>query len=145
MRPGHLDQLVYIPLPDYLSRVSIFKANLRKCPVDPLVDVEKLAKVRASQFLFFFSDGCLSLYPFSYDLHMKFAFFKLFSYDLHKKFAFLIFFSVLHRLLKGFQALILLKFASVQRKMRFVKILVLMFNEPRTSKRQKKVAEVISL
>ena len=24
-RPGHLDQLVYIPLPDYASRLSIFK------------------------------------------------------------------------------------------------------------------------
>jgi len=43
-RPGHLDQLVYIPLPDLLSRISIFKANLRKCPVDPGVDVIKLAK-----------------------------------------------------------------------------------------------------
>lgn len=43
MRPGHLDQLVYIPLPDYGSRVSIFKANLRKCPLDPGVDIEKLA------------------------------------------------------------------------------------------------------
>ena len=29
-RPGRLDQLIYIPLPDYDSRVSIFEANLRK-------------------------------------------------------------------------------------------------------------------
>jgi transitional endoplasmic reticulum ATPase len=43
-RPGRLDQLIYIPLPDYLSRVSIFQANLRKCPVAPDVDVEKMAK-----------------------------------------------------------------------------------------------------
>ena len=43
-RPGRLDQLIYIPLPDYPSRVSIFKANLRKCPVAPDVDVEKMAK-----------------------------------------------------------------------------------------------------
>lgn len=43
MRPGHLDQLVYIPLPDFASRLSIFKANLRKCPVDPAVNVTKLA------------------------------------------------------------------------------------------------------
>jgi transitional endoplasmic reticulum ATPase len=43
-RPGRLDQLIYIPLPDYLSRVSIFKANLRKSPIDPEVDIEKLAK-----------------------------------------------------------------------------------------------------
>ena len=33
LRPGRLDQLIYIPLPDELSRVSIFKANLRKSPV----------------------------------------------------------------------------------------------------------------
>jgi len=44
MRPGHLDSLVYIPLPDLESRVSIFKANLRKCPVASDVDVLKLAK-----------------------------------------------------------------------------------------------------
>lgn len=29
-RPGRLDQLIYIPLPDMDSRISIFKANLRK-------------------------------------------------------------------------------------------------------------------
>merc|ERR1712127_526672 len=33
MRPGRLDQLIYIPLPDLESRISIFKANLRKSPV----------------------------------------------------------------------------------------------------------------
>ena len=33
MRPGRLDQLIYIPLPDEASRLSIFKANLRKSPV----------------------------------------------------------------------------------------------------------------
>ncbi len=43
-RPGRLDQLIYIPLPDYLSRLSIFKANLRKAPVSPEVDLDKLAK-----------------------------------------------------------------------------------------------------
>ena len=42
-RPGRLDQLIYIPLPDYLSRLSIFKANLRKSPVAKDVDMEKLA------------------------------------------------------------------------------------------------------
>ena len=36
MRPGRLDQLIYIPLPDELSRESIFKANLRKSPVAPV-------------------------------------------------------------------------------------------------------------
>jgi transitional endoplasmic reticulum ATPase len=43
-RPGRLDQLIYIPLPDFASRLSIFNANLRKSPVEPGVDLEKLAK-----------------------------------------------------------------------------------------------------
>ena len=33
MRPGRLDQLIYIPLPDEESRISILKANLRKSPI----------------------------------------------------------------------------------------------------------------
>lgn len=37
IRPGRLDQLIYIPLPDKASRVNIFKANLRKSPVAPNV------------------------------------------------------------------------------------------------------------
>jgi len=45
LRPGRLDQLMYIPLPDEGSRLSIFKANLRKSPVDPEVDIEHLARV----------------------------------------------------------------------------------------------------
>eukprot|EP00667_Euglena_gracilis_P003874 EG_transcript_3886 len=44
MRPGRLDQLVYIPLPDEKSRISIFKANLRKSPVAGDVDLVFLAK-----------------------------------------------------------------------------------------------------
>jgi transitional endoplasmic reticulum ATPase len=44
MRPGRLDQLIYIPLPDEGSRLSIFKANLRKSPLAPDVDVETLAR-----------------------------------------------------------------------------------------------------
>eukprot|EP00179_Madagascaria_erythrocladioides_P005413 CAMPEP_0198317306 /NCGR_PEP_ID=MMETSP1450-20131203/6815_1 /TAXON_ID=753684 ORGANISM="Madagascaria erythrocladiodes, Strain CCMP3234" /NCGR_SAMPLE_ID=MMETSP1450 /ASSEMBLY_ACC=CAM_ASM_001115 /LENGTH=812 /DNA_ID=CAMNT_0044020495 /DNA_START=79 /DNA_END=2517 /DNA_ORIENTATION=+ len=43
MRPGRLDQLVYIPLPDQKSRIQIFKANLRKSPVAADVDLEALA------------------------------------------------------------------------------------------------------
>ena len=45
MRPGRLDQLIYIPLPDRESRVSIFKANLRKSPVEESVKMEQLADV----------------------------------------------------------------------------------------------------
>merc|ERR1712173_170987 len=37
IRPGRLDQVIYIPLPDKPSRVNIFKANLRKSPVAPNV------------------------------------------------------------------------------------------------------------
>jgi transitional endoplasmic reticulum ATPase len=43
-RPGRLDQLIYIPLPDYKSRLAIFKANLRKSPVEPSVDLTQLAR-----------------------------------------------------------------------------------------------------
>lgn len=45
MRPGRLDQLIYIPLPDFESRVSIFKANLRKSPVAEDITFELLAEV----------------------------------------------------------------------------------------------------
>ncbi|VDN11282.1 unnamed protein product [Dibothriocephalus latus] len=44
LRPGRLDQLIYIPLPDEKSRVSIFKANLRKSPIAKDVDINFLAK-----------------------------------------------------------------------------------------------------
>merc|ERR1719291_895238 len=44
MRPGRLDQLIYIPLPDYESRISIFQANLRKSPVAEDVTFELLAE-----------------------------------------------------------------------------------------------------
>lgn len=44
IRPGRLDQLIYIPLPDLKSRSAIFKAALKKAPIDPEVDVEVLAR-----------------------------------------------------------------------------------------------------
>ncbi|KAL9381151.1 hypothetical protein Peur_026808 [Populus x canadensis] len=44
MRPGRLDQLIYIPLPDEGSRLQIFKACLRKSPVSKDVDLHVLAK-----------------------------------------------------------------------------------------------------
>ena len=44
IRPGRLDQLIYIPLPDVESREAIFKANLRKAPLDPNVDLQVLAR-----------------------------------------------------------------------------------------------------
>ena len=45
LRPGRLDQLIYIPLPDDGSRMSILKANLRKTPVSKNVDLSYLAKI----------------------------------------------------------------------------------------------------
>nr|ODO04470.1 transitional endoplasmic reticulum ATPase [Cryptococcus depauperatus CBS 7855] len=44
LRPGRLDQLIYIPLPDEESRLSILRAILRKSPIDPRVDINFLAK-----------------------------------------------------------------------------------------------------
>jgi len=43
LRPGRLDSLIYIGLPDFDARISIFKACMRKSPVDPEVDYEYLA------------------------------------------------------------------------------------------------------
>nr|CAD7262800.1 unnamed protein product [Timema shepardi] len=45
LRPGRLDQLIYIPLPDEKSRESIFKAGLRKSPIAKDVDLVYIAKV----------------------------------------------------------------------------------------------------
>jgi len=42
-RPGRLDTLVYVPLPDEPSRIGILKAQLRKTPVAPDVNVEYIA------------------------------------------------------------------------------------------------------
>ena len=47
LRPGRLDQLIYIPLPDEASRQQIFKACLRKSPVAKNVDLGALARFTA--------------------------------------------------------------------------------------------------
>jgi len=44
MRPGRLDQLIYIPLPDTPSRVAILKANLKNSPVAKDVSMDFLAE-----------------------------------------------------------------------------------------------------
>jgi transitional endoplasmic reticulum ATPase len=44
IRPGRLDQLIYIPLPDQIARVGIIKAVLRKSPVAPDVNLDFLAQ-----------------------------------------------------------------------------------------------------
>jgi transitional endoplasmic reticulum ATPase len=43
-RPGRLDTLVYVPLPDQASRVSILRAQLRKTPVADDVNIEFIAQ-----------------------------------------------------------------------------------------------------
>lgn len=43
MRPGRLDQLIYIPMPDFESRLGILRATLRKSPVSKDVDLSYLA------------------------------------------------------------------------------------------------------
>jgi transitional endoplasmic reticulum ATPase len=42
IRPGRLDQLIYIPLPDKPSRVSVLKAVLRKSPIAPNINFDFL-------------------------------------------------------------------------------------------------------
>jgi transitional endoplasmic reticulum ATPase len=43
MRPGRLDQLVYIPMPDLESRLQILKSCLRKSPIHKDVDLNYIA------------------------------------------------------------------------------------------------------
>jgi len=43
MRPGRLDQLIFIPMPDLGSRQSILRSVLRKSPVSSEVDLDYLA------------------------------------------------------------------------------------------------------
>ena len=45
LRPGRLDSLIYVPLPDLDARVAIFKAVTRKSPVAKNVDFNFLAKI----------------------------------------------------------------------------------------------------
>jgi transitional endoplasmic reticulum ATPase len=45
IRPGRLDQLIYIPLPDKGSRRNIFKACLKKSPVAPNVMFDFLSEL----------------------------------------------------------------------------------------------------
>lgn len=44
LRPGRLDQLIYIPLPDYASRLSILSATLKKSPMAPNVPLPFIAE-----------------------------------------------------------------------------------------------------
>lgn len=52
LRPGRLDQLIYIPLPDEKSREAILKANLRKSPVAQVSSGNTFAEIERG-FTFF--------------------------------------------------------------------------------------------
>merc|ERR1719184_777956 len=43
-RPGRLDQVIFVDLPDFPARISIFQACLRKSPLDPDVDLAHMAE-----------------------------------------------------------------------------------------------------
>ena len=43
MRPGRFDKIIYMHLPDREARKEIFKVHMRKLPVAPDIDYEKLA------------------------------------------------------------------------------------------------------
>ncbi len=43
-RPGRFDKLIYVPPPDYRSRIEIFKVHTRKMPLAEDVDLEYLAR-----------------------------------------------------------------------------------------------------
>lgn len=45
LRPGRLDSLIYIPLPDLEARLGILKAVTRKTPVAKNVNFKELAKM----------------------------------------------------------------------------------------------------
>lgn len=44
LRPGRLDKLLYVPLPQPSDRVSILKANAKKIKLSPDVDLEVIAR-----------------------------------------------------------------------------------------------------
>ncbi|KHC67689.1 cell division control protein 48 [Candida albicans P75010] len=45
LRPGRLDQLIYVPLPDEPARLSILQAQLRNTPLEPGLDLNEIAKI----------------------------------------------------------------------------------------------------
>ncbi|KAF9271613.1 AAA ATPase cdc48, partial [Mortierella alpina] len=44
LRPGRLDQLIYIPLPDEASRLAVLRSTLRKSPISAEIDLNFIAK-----------------------------------------------------------------------------------------------------
>ncbi|XP_037035850.1 transitional endoplasmic reticulum ATPase TER94-like [Bradysia coprophila] len=62
LRPGRLDQLIYIPLPDEKSREAILHSNLRKSPLAKEVDLNYIAKVTQGFSGADLTEICLSAY-----------------------------------------------------------------------------------
>ncbi|ESQ45737.1 hypothetical protein EUTSA_v10010134mg [Eutrema salsugineum] len=50
LRPGRFGNIVYVPLPDADGRASILKANAKKKPIDPSVDLDAIAKMKCQDF-----------------------------------------------------------------------------------------------
>ncbi|MEW5761289.1 MAG: ATP-binding protein [Candidatus Thermoplasmatota archaeon] len=44
-RPGRFSKLIFVPPPDYTSRIEIFKIHLRERPIGNDIDFDKLSKV----------------------------------------------------------------------------------------------------
>ena len=42
-RPGRLDKLLYVPLPDKEERFDILKTILKKCPVSDDLNIEDIS------------------------------------------------------------------------------------------------------
>ncbi len=47
LRPGRLDEIVYVPVPDPKARVEIFRSHTKGMSLDLDVDLEKLAQITA--------------------------------------------------------------------------------------------------
>jgi transitional endoplasmic reticulum ATPase len=45
IRPGRFDKCIYIKTPDYLSRIAVLKASLKKTPVSDEVNIQNIAEV----------------------------------------------------------------------------------------------------
>lgn len=65
MRPGRLDRILYVGLPDFAGRVDILRIRTRNMAVDPALDLDALAVLVRSLFLLpqnlrrhFITSGC---------------------------------------------------------------------------------------
>lgn len=45
LRPGRLDRIIYVPLPDEDTRKEILRIRFKKMPVDSQVDIDELAEL----------------------------------------------------------------------------------------------------